>query len=65
MIQKVRSTLLQCFPKNSFAADVARSKHLRSTSSNVLFCTHYVDDVNLITVTFPLGFRVNVNVISE
>ena len=51
-------TLLQCFPKNSFAADVMRSKCLHATSSNAPFCTYYVDDLNycsLIMVTFPLG----------
>ena len=45
MIQKGKSTLLQCFRK-TFAADVARSKYLHVTSSNASFCTHYVDDVN-------------------
>ena len=59
MIQTGNSTLLQCFAKkkNSFKADVDRSKCLHVTSS-VPFCTHYIDNVNycsLIRMTFPLG----------
>ena len=58
MMQKGKLTLLQCFPKNSIAADVVRNKCLHMTSSNAPFCMHYVDNVNyysLIRVTFPLG----------
>ena len=63
MIQKGKSTLLQCFPKNSFAADVARSKCLHATSSNAPFCTQYVDEV--IIVTFHYAQWENVNVMLE
>ena len=68
MAQKGKSTLLQCFSKNNFAADVARSKCLQTTSSNAPFCTHYADDVNycsLITVTLSLAQWENVNVMLE
>ena len=43
MIQKGNATLLQRLPKGYFAVDVDRSKCLHATSSNALFCTHYVD----------------------
>ena len=33
------------FFKNDFASNVNSSKCLHATSSNALFCTHYVDDV--------------------
>ena len=59
MTQKGKSTLLQCFPKNSLAADVAKSKCLQATSRNASFCTHYFGFVNyckLITVTLPFGY---------
>ena len=39
------ATLLRCFPKDYLAADVDRSKCLHATSSNALFCTHYVGNV--------------------
>ena len=45
MIQNRNATLLQRFPKDYFAADVDRSKCLYATSSNALFCTHYVGNV--------------------
>ena len=51
-------TLLQCFPMNSFAADIMRSKCLHAMSSNTPFCMHYIDNMNycsLITVKFPLS----------
>ena len=47
MIHKEKSTSLQCFPKNCFAADVDRSKCLHATSSNESFCTIYVDHGNV------------------
>ena len=50
-------TLLQCFPKNSSAADVMRSNCVHATPSNAPFCMHYVDDMNycsLIAVIFSL-----------
>ena len=34
------------FSKDSFAADVDRSKCLHATSSNALFCKHYTGYVN-------------------
>ena len=55
-------TLFQCFPKNSFAADVARSICLHATPSNPHFCMHYVDGVNycsLIMVMFALSLMEN------
>ena len=58
MIQLGKATLLQRFSKDSFAEDVEMSKRLHATSSNALFCTHYVGNVNyrsLITVMFPIG----------
>ena len=45
MIQKGNTTLLQRFPKDYFAADADRSKYLHTTSSNALFCMHYVGNV--------------------
>ena len=45
MIQKGNVTLLQRLPKDYFAADVDRNKYLHVTSSNELFCTHYVGNV--------------------
>ena len=45
MIQDGNATLLQRFPKDHFTADVDRSKCLHATSSNALFCTHYVGNV--------------------
>ena len=45
MIQKGSATLLQCFPKAYFAADVDRSKCLYVTSSNMLFYMHYIGNV--------------------
>ena len=57
MIHKGKWILLQCFPKNSLAADVDRSKCLHATSPNAPFCAHYVDDVkycSLITVNVML-----------
>ena len=45
MIQKGNVTLLQRFPKDYFTADVDRSECLYATSSNALFCTHYVGNV--------------------
>ena len=60
LIQKGKLTLLQFFPKNYFAADVARSKCLHATSSNGPFPVHYIDDMNncsLIMVMFPLGWE--------
>ena len=38
-------TLLHGFPKDYFAAEADRSKCLHATSSNALFCTHYVGNV--------------------
>ena len=55
IIQEGKSTLLQCFPNNCFAKDVARSMFTYDVIKSAI-CTHYVDDVNycsLITVTFP------------
>ena len=46
MIHKGELTPLQCFPKNYFPGDVDRSKCIHATSSNALFCTHYIDDMN-------------------
>ena len=69
MIQKGNATLLQCLSKDYLAADVDRSKCLHVTSSNVLFCTHYVGDV--IDHSFPhseVSYRINgenVNVMFE
>ena len=37
--------MLQLFPKDKFAAEVDRSKCSHATSSNMLFCTHYVGNV--------------------
>ena len=45
MIQKGNTTLLQCFPKDYFAADADRSKCLHMTSSNALLWMHYVGNV--------------------
>ena len=45
MIQKGDATLLQCFPKDYFAADIDRSKCLHAKASNALFCTHYIGNV--------------------
>ena len=62
MIQSGNATLLQRFPKDCFVVDVAMSKCLHATSSNALFCTHYVGNMNyrsLITVTFPIHDRFN------
>ena len=53
MMQKGNTTLLQRFPKDYFAADVDRSKRLHATSSNELFCMHYVG--NVIYHTFSHG----------
>ena len=53
MIQKGNAKLLQRFPKDYFAADVDRSKCLHSTSSNAIFCMHYVG--NVIYQTFSHG----------
>ena len=33
------------FLKNYFASDINSSKCLHAMSSNLLFCTHYIDDV--------------------
>ena len=44
MIQKGNVTLLQRLPNDLFAADVDK-KCLHATSSNALFCTHYVGNV--------------------
>ena len=38
-------TLLQRFPNDFFAADTDRNKCLHATSSNALFCTHYIGNV--------------------
>ena len=43
--QKANLTLLRCFPKDYFAADVKRSKCLHATSSKMLFCMYYVGNV--------------------
>ena len=45
MIQIGNVTLLQSFPKDYFAAEVDRSECLHVTSSNTLFCTHYIGNV--------------------
>ena len=37
--------IVATFSKDYFAADVGRSKCLHATSSNALFCTHYVGNV--------------------
>ena len=42
MIQKEKSTLLQFFSKNSFAADVPRSKCLHGTSS--FYCIPFISE---------------------
>ena len=42
---KENVTLLQHFPKDCFAVDANSSKCLHATSSNVLFCTHYVGNM--------------------
>ena len=58
MIQSGNATLLQRFSKNYFAVDVEMSKCLHATSSNTLFCMHYIGNVSylsLIMVTFPIG----------
>ena len=58
MIQKGKSTLLQCFSKNSLASNEMGSKCLHATSTNWAFYTRYVDNLNycsLTTVMFPLG----------
>ena len=58
VIQSGNATLLQRFSKDYFAVAVEMTKCLHATSSNALFCTHYVGNVNyrsLITVTFPIG----------
>ena len=55
MIKKGKSTLLQCFLKNSFSADVTISTCLRHQTCPF---ARTFDDVNycsLITVTFSLG----------
>ena len=57
MIQSGNATLLQRFANDYFAVDVEMSNCLHATSSNTLFCTHYVGNVNyrsFITVTFPI-----------
>ena len=57
MLQKGNATLLQRFPKESFAADVDRSKSLHAMSSNALFaCTMLVTlfITNFHTVAFPM-----------
>ena len=45
MIQKGNTTLLHGFPEDYFAVDADRSKCLHVTSSNALFCTHYIGNV--------------------
>ena len=53
MKQLGKSTLLRRFSKNSFAADVTKSKCLHAMSPNVFFCMHYMDNENycsLITI---------------
>ena len=45
MIQKGNATLLRCFPKDYFAADVDRRKCLHTTSSNALFWTQYIGNM--------------------
>ena len=58
MIQEGKRHSYISFSKNSFAADVARSKCSHTTSSNASVCTYYVDNVNycsLIKVKFLLG----------
>ena len=42
---KGNATLMQRFPKDYFAVNVDRSKCLHATTSNALFCTHYVGNV--------------------
>ena len=46
MIQKEMRHCCNVFQRTLFAAGVDRRKCLHATSSKVLFCTHYVDDVN-------------------
>ena len=69
MIQKGNATLLQCLSKDYLAADVDRSKCLHVTSSNVLFCTHYVGDVIYHSFSHnEVSYRINgenVNVMFE
>ena len=69
MIQKGNSTLLQRFPKDSFAADVDRGKCLHAISPSALFCTHYVGNVNYHKFSHnDVSYRVNgkyVNVMLE
>ena len=45
MILKGNETLLQHFPKDYLAGDIDRSKCFLVTSSNTLFCKHYVGNV--------------------
>ena len=45
MIQKGNATLFWAFPKDFLAADVDRSIYLHVTSSNALFCMHYVGNM--------------------
>ena len=45
MIQKGNTTLLHGFPKDYFTTDADRSKCSYATSSNMLFCTHYIGNV--------------------
>ena len=69
MIQKGNVTLLRCFPKYYFAADIDRSKCLHATSSKVPICMHYVG--NMIYCKFSHGdvfYRLNgklVNIMLE
>ena len=55
MIQKGKFIWFQCFPKNSFAADIVRIECLHVMSSIMPFCLHYVDNMNYCNIFIRLS----------